>query len=61
MPELRKIKFGYNFCINCSNVGTYKAVSTINGEGDHTWNDIQIVKDDFHMESENRESELSPE
>ena len=43
MPELRLTKFGYKVCINCSTVGAYKAVSTVNGKGDHTWNDIHIM------------------
>lgn len=43
MPELRLTKFGYKVCVNCSTVGAYRAVSTVNGEGDHTWNDIQIM------------------
>ena len=43
MPELRLTKFGYKVCVNCSTTGAYKAVSTVNGAGDHTWNDIQIV------------------
>lgn len=43
MPELRLVKFGYKLCVNCSDVGAYRAVSTINGSGDHTWNDIQIM------------------
>ena len=43
MPELRLTKFGYKVCVNCSTTGAYKAVSTVNGTGDHTWNDIQIV------------------
>ena len=43
MPELRLTKFGYKVCVNCSTTGAYKAVSTINGVGDHTWNDIQIM------------------
>lgn len=30
-------------CVSCSTAGAYKAVSTINGVGDHTWNDIQIL------------------
>ena len=46
MPELRLTKFGYKVCVNCSTVGSYKAVSTINGTGDHTWNDIQIMTPD---------------
>ena len=43
MPELRLTKFGYKVCVNCSTIGAYQAVSTVNGTGDHTWNDIQIV------------------
>ena len=43
MPELRLTKFGYKVCVNCSTTSTYRAVSTVNGTGDHTWNDIQIV------------------
>ena len=43
MPKLRLEKYGYKNCINCSTTETYKAVITTNGEGDHTWNDIQIV------------------
>ena len=46
MPELRLTKFGYEVCVNCSTTGAYKAVSTINGVGDHTWNDIQIMTAD---------------
>ena len=46
MPELRLSKFGYKVCVNCSTTGAYKAVSTVNGTGDHTWNDIQIVTAD---------------
>ena len=43
MPELRLTKFGYKVCVNCSTTSAYNAVSTVNGTGDHTWNDIQIV------------------
>mgnify|MGYP003142523752 FL=1 len=46
MPELRLSKFGYKVCVNCSTTGAYKAVSTVNGVGDHTWNDIQIMTSD---------------
>jgi|TARA_R110000822_G_scaffold74910_2_gene179961 hypothetical protein len=46
MPELRLSKFGYRVCVNCSTIGAYKAVSTVNGIGDHTWNDIQIMTPD---------------
>ena len=43
MPELRLTKFGYKVCVECSTTGAYKAVTTVNGTGDHTWNDIQIM------------------
>ena len=43
MPKLRLSQYGYKVCINCSTTGAYRAVSTINGTGDHTWNDIQIM------------------
>ena len=43
MHELRLTKFGYKVCVTCSTLGAYKAVSTVNGSGDHTWNDIQIM------------------
>ena len=46
MPELRLTNFGYKVCVNCSTTGAYKAVSTVNGTGDHTWNDIQIMTSD---------------
>jgi hypothetical protein len=43
MPELRKIRFGYTVCVNCSEVKPKRAIMTTGGSGDHTWNDIQIV------------------
>ena len=46
MPELRLTKFGYKVCVDCSTTGAYKAVTTVNGSGDHTWNDIQIMTPD---------------
>ena len=42
-PLRLKVLPNTKVCVNCSTVGAYKAVSTVNGEGDHTWNDIQIM------------------
>ena len=50
MPKLRLEKYGYKNCINCSTTETYKAVIMTNGEGDHTWNDIQILTDKQYKE-----------
>jgi hypothetical protein len=50
MPKLRLEKYGYKNCVNCSTTETYKAVITTSGEGDHTWNDIQILTDKQYKE-----------
>tara|TARA_R110000803_G_scaffold59729_13_gene118609 strand:+ start:585 stop:836 length:252 start_codon:yes stop_codon:yes gene_type:complete len=59
MPELRLSKYGYKSCVECSTVGAYKAVTTQHGEGDHTWNDIQIMTPE-QMESYNKASNQKP-
>ena len=46
MPELRLTKFGYKVFVNCSEVGAYRAVTTVHGSGDHTYNDIAIMTPD---------------
>ena len=50
MPKLRLEKYGYKNRINCSTTETYKAIITTGGEGDHTWNDIQILTDKQYKE-----------
>ena len=41
MPKLRKTKYGYEFCVSCSEkynlVSKLCGVSIQMGEGDHTW------------------------
>ena len=41
-PELRKINYGYNHCVNCSTVERKVAITTVEGTGDHTYNDLII-------------------
>lgn len=45
-------------CVECSTEGTYKAITTVNGEGDHTWNDIHLMTDEEHkiLEQNNSKS-----
>lgn len=50
MPELRKIQYGYNFCVKCSTVGIKKAISIQKGNGDHTWNETLIVDENHYNE-----------
>tara|TARA_R110000737_G_C14543019_1_gene479386 strand:+ start:138 stop:545 length:408 start_codon:yes stop_codon:yes gene_type:complete len=42
-PELRKTEYGYNFCVDCSDVDSVVGVTTVEGSGDHTYNDIIIM------------------
>ena len=42
-PELRKTQYGYNFCVNCSDVDAVVGITTVEGSGDHTYNDIIIM------------------
>ena len=59
MPKLRLSKYGYKVCINCSTTGAYRAVSTINGTGDHTWNDIQIMTPEQYNSYEKNEEKVN--
>jgi len=43
MPELRKTQYGYNFCVDCSTVDKVVGITTVEGSGDHTYNDIIIM------------------
>ena len=42
-PELRKTKYGYNFCVNCSTTEKVVGITTVEGTGDHTYNDLIIM------------------
>lgn len=42
-PELRKTQYGYNFCVDCSDVDAVVGITTVEGSGDHTYNDIIIM------------------
>ena len=46
MPELRLIKFGYDYCVECSTEKPKKAISITGGSGDHTYNTIQVLTSD---------------
>ena len=46
MPKLRLTKYGYDFCVNCSTVGTKRGVPITRGSGDHTWTETIIMEED---------------
>lgn len=55
MPELRLTRCGYDVCVECSTIGAYRVVTTVNGNGDHTWNDIQILTPEQYNQLEENE------
>lgn len=63
MPELRKLKYGYDFCVECSEtkglVGKKMGVSVQMGEGDHSWNETIIVEErDYYNEEYKQDKNL---
>lgn len=42
-PELRKTEYGYHVCVNCSTTEAVVGITTVEGTGDHTYNDIIIM------------------
>ena len=57
-PELRKTKYGYNFCVNCSDVEPVVGVTTVEGSGTHTYNDIIIMDQSKWRAIAEKEAEL---
>ena len=49
MPELRLLKYGYSYCVKCSEAGLgagrKQGVPIMMGEGDHTWIETVIMDD----------------
>ena len=43
LPELRLTKYGYNFCVSCSDVTPKVGRVIVVGEGDHTATELEIV------------------
>ena len=52
-------EYGYNFCVNCSDVESVVGVTTVEGSGDHTYNDIIIMDQDRARSIAQKEAELS--
>lgn len=56
---LKRKELGYHVCINCSTVKPKVAITTVEGEGDHTYNDIIIMDQDQAMSIARKAAELS--
>lgn len=55
MPELRLTQYGYNFCVNCSNVSAKKGVPMTFGHGDHTWTETLVLDEEDYKKYINPE------
>lgn len=58
-PELRKTKFNYHVCVDCSTVEPVVGITTVEGSGDHTYNDIIIMDQSKAIAIAKKESELT--
>jgi len=58
LPVLRK-ELGYHVCVNCSTVKPKVGVTTVEGKGDHTYNDLIVMEQDQYISIARKEAELS--
>ncbi len=56
---LKRKELGYHVCVNCSTTKPVVGVTTIEGSGDHTYNDIIIMEQDKFLSIKRKEAELS--
>ena len=57
-PEKRK-ELGYHVCVNCSTVKPVVGITTVEGSGDHTYNDIIIMDQDRALAIAKAEAEIT--
>ena len=55
---LKRKELGYHVCVNCSSVKPKVAITTVEGEGDHTYNDIIIMDQDKAAAIARKEAEV---
>ena len=46
-------------CFDCSSTGCYRAVTTTNGTGDHTWNGLEIMTPEQYKDYQKSNGEES--
>ena len=58
-PELRKTLYGYHVCVNCSTTKPVVGITTVEGSGDHTYNDLIIMDQDRALAIQAHADELA--
>ena len=56
---LKRKELGYHVCVNCSTTKPVVGITTVEGSGDHTYNDIIIMPQDQYLSIKKKEAELS--
>ena len=56
---LKRKELGYHVCVNCSTTKPVVGVTTVEGTGDHTYNDLIIMDQDRYRAIAAKEAELS--
>ena len=56
---LKRKELGYHVCVNCSTTKPVVGITTVEGTGDHTYNDIIIMDQDRARSIAAKEAELS--
>ena len=56
---LKRKELGYHVCVNCSSVKPVVGITTVEGSGDHTYNDLIIMDQDRARAIAQKEAELS--
>ena len=55
----KRKELGYHVCVNCSSAKPVVGITTVEGSGDHTYNDIIIMDQDKALSIAQKEAELS--
>ena len=55
---LKRKELGYHVCVNCSTAKPVVGITTVEGSGDHTYNDIIIMDQDRARSIAQKEAEL---
>ena len=55
----KRKELGFHVCVNCSTSKPVVAITTVEGSGDHTWNDIIIMDQDKAASIARKEAELT--
>ena len=56
---LKRKELGYHVCVNCSTVKPLVGITTVEGSGDHTYNDLIIMDQDRALAIARKEAELT--